>query len=612
MQNVAESLTAVLGSAGSYWLSPKSQNNDLLTLQLRPNTASPTSKFFLPSPRFSPVPPANAEAGWEGRALTGDSLKPTYPDDAGVGGSGATVGDGVSMLGEEHNASLHHILDPASIISPTPSGLPVAREVLCAPATPASTPTLGPDPLFSPQSAASFDGAGSDHEPSAQVLTAINVLQSPFLQVPSPFSVLPAPSLSAQALLTNDVLPTPSPSPQVLRANHVLPTPSPPAQVLTANSVSLTSPSAQGLMGNNVFATSPSPQLLAATNVLAGSPIIYSTPTTHDSASHSIPCPNPVAISSLPTPLPSAEDWRSISPSPSMPLDTVLPQPYVESFVRSSAGSPSDELWVDARRVIHVTSVSNGPYYLPSIERVRFLESPTTVPSCKSPESTVHDPDSPPPPYAPSHVDEFVRMTTVLPVLDGHQYLLDYFASDLPAICDEHPRVLDDVADEYVSYFKRSVENVTEPFPSPGPRSERDWDDRARDLLDHRAHSRALIAKLEDSLSPRMLHEGLRRPSVLACDPNQRIVAEFHGEHVLASSIKAALLLPYPDPNIVHSLVEEHVLDEQDEFKVIKYARARDRALEIRRLRICACFDDDSDSNDDEQGPSESHIFFLP
>jgi hypothetical protein len=168
-----------------------------------------------------------------------------------------------------------------------------------------------------------------------------------------------------------------------------------------------------------------------------------------------------------------------------------------------------------------------------------------------------------------------------------------------------------------------------------------------------------------------MLTEGLRRPDVLACDLNQRIgtyvppsfykadhppinpfftidetdylnclaaVAEFHGEHGLASSIEAALLMPYPDSDIVHSLVEEHVLNEQDERKVIKFARARDRALEIRRvhfflvacrpfhsssianasqLRVCACFDDDdisedSDSDDDEKGPVGSHIFFLP
>jgi hypothetical protein len=92
-----------------------------------------------------------------------------------------------------------------------------------------------------------------------------------------------------------------------------------------------------------------------------------------------------------------------------------------------------------------------------------------------------------------------------------------------------------------------------------------------------------------------MLNKGLRQPSVLTCDPNERIgthvppsfyktdhplinpfftsdesdylnsvaaVTEFHGEHRLASSIEAALLMPFPDSDIVHSLVEEHLLDQ--------------------------------------------------
>jgi hypothetical protein len=63
-------------------------------------------------------------------------------------------------------------------------------------------------------------------------------------------------------------------------------------------------------------------------------------------------------------------------------------------------------------------------------------------------------------------------------------------------------------------------------------------------------------------------------------------VAEFHGEHRLASSIKAALLMPFPDSDIVHSLVKKHLLNQQDEFKVLKFACARDRALNVKRVRL--------------------------
>ncbi|KAG1842197.1 hypothetical protein DFJ58DRAFT_855528 [Suillus subalutaceus] len=328
-----------------------------------------------------------------------------------------------------------------------------------------------------------FQWRTSDLEQSAQVLKGLNVLQSPCLQVPSAFSVLPNTIPSAQILAATNVFPTPSPS--VSKAAGMLSMPPSPAQVLTATKFPtatniLPSPSPQFSTATNVFQT-PSPQNLRIMPCRL-SPIIYSTPSSFDSASHSLPYSNPFTISPVPTPSPNPEDWRTASPSSSMELDSILPKPYAESY----------------------------------------------------------------------------RIGTHVPPT--------FYQADHPPI---------------------------NPFFT----------------LDETNYLNTLTA-----------------------------VAEFHGEHDLASSIEAALLLPYPDPDIVHSLVEEHVLDEQDEFKVIKYARARDRALEIRRvrlyivayrpfrsstisnasqLRICACFDDDeidddSDSNNDEQGPSESHIFFLP
>jgi hypothetical protein len=51
-------------------------------------------------------------------------------------------------------------------------------------------------------------------------------------------------------------------------------------------------------------------------------------------------------------------------------------------------------------------------------------------------------------------------------------------------------------------------------------------------------------------------------------------VTEFHGEHRLAGSIEAALLMQFPDSDIVHSLVGGHLLDQGDEFKVLKFTCA--------------------------------------
>jgi hypothetical protein len=92
--------------------------------------------------------------------------------------------------------------------------------------------------------------------------------------------------------------------------------------------------------------------------------------------------------------------------------------------------------------------------------------------------------------------------------------------------------------------------------------------------------------------------------------------------------------MSYPDLDIVHLLVEEHLLDQEDEFKILKFARARDRALDIKRVHFlvvayhsfrssavtdapqfhfCTCFDSENsdESDDDEAGPKQSHIFFL-
>jgi hypothetical protein len=93
------------------------------------------------------------------------------------------------------------------------------------------------------------------------------------------------------------------------------------------------------------------------------------------------------------------------------------------------------------------------------------------------------------------------------------------------------------------------------------------------------------------------------------------------------------LLMSYPDLDIVHLLVEEYLLDQWDEFKILKLARARDRELKIKQVHFlvvayhsfrpsavtdapqfhfCTCFDSkDSDESDNEMWRMQFHIFFL-
>ncbi|KAG1791563.1 uncharacterized protein HD556DRAFT_1445194 [Suillus plorans] len=550
MQNATDSLSAILGTAGSYQLSLNSQNSKTLTLQLHPvpSATSPSHKSLLPSPVSTPIQPATAKTGWEESFSSSGDLDLTYPDDAGPFGDAAKLEEGGDLVEEEHNATLHNVLDPTTIYLPTPSVPPLAHQVLCAPATPTPTPAIGPDPTNSP-SLPALDASAMDCEPPPQVLTAINVL------------------------------------------------PEPPPQVFTA------------------------------LNVLSPTHTTYPTSTILNTGTATTSFPNPFAPLPIPTPHLSEAAWRPVSPlsTSSTISDHPIPQPYNEKHVRTSVDSPSNELWIDARRVVHVTTIPDGPHQVPFINQVRVLEAPA-----KSIRT------SPPPPYVSHRADaNATHTTTILPVPDNHQYLLDYFATDLPTTSDHHTPMLDKVANAYQDYTECQdnlcaldwdsrilsthpfVDEVTESFPSAGPRSERDWEDRAQDLLDHRVHSRALIAMLEDNILSRMLEEGLRRPGVLACDPNQRIgthvppthyqaehppinpfftldetdylsslaaVADFHGEHRLATSVEAALLMPYPDPDIVHALVQEGMLDGHSESQVISFARARDRALGIQRV----------------------------
>ncbi|KAG1800757.1 uncharacterized protein HD556DRAFT_1438761 [Suillus plorans] len=402
----------------------------------------------------------------------------------------------------------------------------------------------------------------------------------------------------------------------------------------------------------------PLPQVFTVLNILTPMHTTYPTSTILNTGTATTSFPNPFTPLPIPTPHFSEAAWRPVSPlSTSAISDHPIPQPYNETHVHTSVDSPSNELWIDARRVVHVTTIPDGPHQVPFINQVRVLEAPT---------KSIHS--SPPPRYVSHHADvNATRTTTILPVPDNHQYLLDYFVTDLPTTSDHHTPMLDKVANAYQDYTE-CQDNLCA----------LDWDSRTlsthpfinKDLLDHRVHSRALIAMLEDNISSRMLEEGLRCPGVLACDPNQRIgthippthyqakhppinpfftldetdylhslaaVAEFHGEHRLATSVEAALLMPYPDPDIVHALVQEGILDGHSESQVISFARARDRALGIQRvclfmvayhpfrsstladtsqLHFTICFDDDeldkdSDSDDDEQGPDASHIFFL-
>ena len=631
-QNFSEAVGTILGTSGNFRLSFNPQNNDEFLLHLHPlsNSTSPLVRATLPSPPFSPIQPADAETGWVEPFTTGNPPTPNlvYPDDAGVEGTAATEGSEVGLLGEgmslnateftqrltdilhyalENNATLQQILDASTIIPPVPQVPVPALQVQSHPSTPTSTPILGADPIVLPGHPA-LSAATFPSEPAAQVFSVFGATAQP---------------------------------PQVLSAPDLL------------------------------YTATPTSTQSAATTVNNSLPFIP-------------------ASTYFSTPPPSIEDWGPISTHPTYSPSPVpsIPQPYVESRVRTSVHSPSNELWADTRRVIHVSTITDNPSEPPFINRVRFLEAPANVPTnSPCPSEPYHY--SPPPSYA-SHGSDVNApdSTTILPVPNSHQYLLDYFATDLPTTTDCHTPALRDVTEAYKKYCKCQdnlcatdwdtatftkhpfVNEVQEPFPSAGPRSERDWEDRVLDLIDHRLHSRALIAMLEDNISCRMLEEGLRRPGVLACDPNQRIgthippthykakhppinpfftfdetdylnslaaVAEFHGEHSLASSVEAALFMPYPDPDIIHAMVQEGVLEEQSECQIISFARDRDRALGIERVRVfivayhsfrssnlsdvpqlrfCMCLDGDefdeySDSDDDEPGPDKSHIFFL-
>jgi hypothetical protein len=189
--------------------------------------------------------------------------------------------------------------------------------------------------------------------------------------------------------------------------------------------------------------------------------------------------------------------------------------PYNESYMRTTASVPDESLWIDACRIIHVTTLLDE-LCKPSVEHIRILKTPPSLP-----------PESEPPPYIDANNESVCQMMMFLPVPDRHQHLLDYFKMDLPTLSDEHPSVLKGTAEDYILYchcqdnlcatdwdpeiisVREFADEIDEPFPTPGPRSEQDWEDQVLNLLDHCVHSHALIAKVKDSLSTQMLNEGL-------------------------------------------------------------------------------------------------------
>jgi len=123
-------------------------------------------------------------------------------------------------------------------------------------------------------------------------------------------------------------------------------------------------------------------------------------------------------------------------------------------------------------------------------------------------------------------------------------------------------------------------------------------------------------------------HETFKLNAIMA-------VANFHGNIALASTIFDALHMPFPDADIVHALVEEHIFETRSEETALSIAHAHDCDHGIHRIHLVLVsfhdaasldspihfhfysdfndFDSDSDSNNDveDSGPHGAHLFYI-
>jgi hypothetical protein len=156
-------------------------------------------------------------------------------------------------------------------------------------------------------------------------------------------------------------------------------------------------------------------------------------------------------------------------------------------------------------------------------------------------------------------------------------------------------------------------------LPTGGPRSGRTWQERIREISDHRAHTRHLIHVIKTILSTRMLAEASTRAPIIKCDNILHIqggltkktyagryddvnpffseseakrlntyaaIAEAHGEPQLASKILDTLLMPFPDEDTISALTESRLLDVGSVRDILRLAFDRDLVLGIARTGL--------------------------
>ena len=193
---------------------------------------------------------------------------------------------------------------------------------------------------------------------------------------------------------------------------------------------------------------------------------------------------------------------------------------------------------------------------------------------------------------------------TSLPTPDEHQHLLDYYKTDLPYLTDLHSdslcnatSVLLDfsvcqdllIANDWENHHIDHKLPTNVAYPLLGPRSKRNWTECLHKVLNHHLHTAAMVTTVDHMLTPRMHSESLQQPSVLKCDAHLHVnthlmpsyyqspfppvnpfftthktfklntimaVANFHGDITLVSTIFNALHIPFPDADIMHTLVE--------------------------------------------------------
>ncbi|KAG1780897.1 hypothetical protein EV702DRAFT_1042605 [Suillus placidus] len=307
----------------------------------------------------------------------------------------------------------------------------------------------------------------------------------------------------------------------------------------------------------------------------------------------------------------------SVTPETRMhaPVDTNF-NPSFEprlTFPDSTVSTPvsSTDEWIDTHQSIHVKPTEDG--------------------MCTS--------LSPPPPYV-SHDPHYSEDEFSGTIAKTEDLVQDYLRSNLLSIDNTHTFFISDAVEAMHSFahcqgqliandwdpnsdilseeFNGPPESIT-PYPILGLRSERDWSERVKELIDHRAHARGVIALVKDTLPAQIITEAVRWPTILTCEEHYRMgthipasyykssyppinpffsddetqhlfaiatIVEFHGEHKLASMIDDTLHMPYPDAYIVHALTQQNILDEQYGSDIIAFACACDRELEIQRVEF--------------------------